>query len=170
MNKKKLREKMKKKALGRIDRKYVGFHVYRSVNENLPFIFWERLTDEPIPEGSFNDPNVAVGERYFYKLTQVDAEGNESAPLTPQTSYTDHAGNVYGQNPLTDFVGYNIYRSADKNVPLDKWERRNKEPLKTTEFKDEGVVSGEIYFYYVRAVDSHGTESAPGEIMRVIRK
>jgi fibronectin type 3 domain-containing protein len=170
MNKKKLREKLKKKALGRIDRKYVGFHVYRSVNENLPFIFWERLTDEPIPEGNFNDPAAALGERYYYKLTQVDAEGNESAPITPKTTFTDHAGNAYNQNPLTDFAGYNIYRSADKNVPLEQWERRNAEPLQTTEFKDEGVASGEVFYYYIRAVDSRGVESAPGEIVRVIRK
>jgi hypothetical protein len=55
-------------------------------------------------------------------------------------------------------------------VPLEQWERRNKEPLPTTEYKDEGMQSGEIYFYYVRAVDSIGTESAPSEILRVIRK
>jgi len=71
---------------------------------------------------------------------------------------------------LADFVGYNVYRSADKDVPLANWERRNAEPLPTTEFKDEGVRSGEVYFYYIRAVDSRGTESAPGEIIRVIRK
>ena len=164
------RNKKKQKLLQRIDKKYIGFHVYRSVNENLPFIFWERLTDEPIKEGNFNDPAAAVGERYFYKLTQVDANGNESAPITPKSSFTDHAGNTYKQNPLADFVGYNIYRSADKNVPLDQWQRRNKEPLPTTEFKDEGVESGEIYFYYIRAVDSNGNESAPGEVVRVIRK
>ena len=151
-------------------RKHVGFHIYRSVNENLPFMFWERLTDEPVPEGSFNDPTAAPGERYFYKLTQVDADGNESAPITPKSTFTDHAGNRHEQNPLVDFVGYNIYRSADKNVPLEQWERRNKEPLPTNEFKDEGVESGEVYYYYVRAVDSRGIESAPGEIVRVIRK
>ena len=167
--KKKIRNK-KKKLLQRIDKKYIGFHVYRSVNENLPFIFWERLTDEPIREGNFNDPAAEAGQRYFYKLTQVDAEGNESAPVTPKTTFTDHAGNQFEQNPLVDFAGYNIYRSADKTVPLDQWERRNKEPLPTTEFKDEGVQSGEIYFYYVRAVDSRGMESAPGEVVRVIRK
>ncbi len=169
MNKKKNRNK-KKKLLQRIDRKFIGFHVYRSVNENLPFIFWERITDEPIQEGNFNDPAAEVGQRYFYKLTQVDAEGNESAPVTPQTTFTDHAGNRFEQNPLVDFAGYNIYRSADKNEPLDRWERRNKELLPTNEFKDEGVESGEIYFYYVRAVDSSGNESAPGEVVRVIRK
>lgn len=169
MNKKKLKEK-KKLLREKINRQPIGYHVYRSVNENLPFVFWERLTDDPIPEGNFNDPTAEIGQRYFYKLTQVDGNGNESAPITPQTTFTDHAGNQYAQNPLTDFVGYNMYRSADKNVPLDRWERRNSEPIPTTEYKDEGVQSGEIYYYYVRAVDSKGVESAPGEILRVIRK
>lgn len=168
MNKHKL--KAKRKLLQKIDKKYVGFHVYRSVNENLPFVFWERLTDEPIQDGNFNDRAAEIGQRYFYKLTQVDANGNESAPITPKSTFTDHAGNTHAQNPLVDFAGYNIYRSADKDAPLDRWERRNKELLLTTEFKDEGVESGEVYFYYVRAVDSKGTESAPGEVVRVMRK
>lgn len=168
--KKRLKNKLKKKLPGRIDRKYIGFHVYRSVNENLPFVFWEKLTDEPVAEGNFNDTAAEAGVRYFYKLTQVDAEGNESAPITPKSTFTDHAGNQFAQNPLVDFVGYNIYRSADAKLPLDQWERRNREPLPTTEFKDEGVQSGEVYFYYIRAIDSRGTESAPGEVMRVIRK
>ena len=169
MNKKKLKEK-RKLLQQRANKQPVGFHVYRSVNENLPFAFWERLTDEPSAEGNFNDPAATVGQRYFYKMTRVDADGNESAPVTPQTTFTDHAGNQFAQNPLVDFVGYNMYRSADKNVPLDRWERRNEQPIPTLEYKDEGVRSGEIYFYYVRAVDSKGNESAPGEILRVIRK
>lgn len=169
MNKHKLKAK-RKQLRERVDKKYVGFHVYRSVNENLPFAFWERLTDEPIQDGNFNDQAAEIGQRYFYRLTQVDHEGNESAPVTPQTTFTDHAGNKFEQNPLADFAGYNMYRSADKNVPLDQWERRNKTPIPTLEYKDEGVESGEIYFYYVRAVDSNGSESAPGEILRVIRK
>jgi fibronectin type 3 domain-containing protein len=169
MNKHKLKAK-RKLLREKIDKKYIGYHVYRSVNENLPFAFWERLTDEPIKERNFNDPTAEIGQRYFYKLTQVDAEGNESAPITPKSTFRDHAGNVYDQNPLVDFVGYNIYRSADKDAPLDQWERRNKEPLKNTEFKDEGVESDEIFYYYIRAVDSQGMESAPGEIVRVIRK
>ncbi|MDQ4122419.1 MAG: hypothetical protein M3209_13350 [Acidobacteriota bacterium] len=166
----KIKNKNKKKKFSQAtSNRYVGFHVYRSVNEHLPFIFWERLTDKPIKDGNFNDPAAEIGVRYFYKLTQVDAFGNESAPVTPKSTYTDHAGNVHEQNPLVDFVGYNVYRSADKNVPLNQWERRNKEPLPTTEFKDEGVQSGEAYYYYIRAVDSQGNESAPGEVVHVIR-
>ena len=169
MNKKKIKEK-RKLLQQRANKQPIGYHVYRSVNENLPFVFWERLTDEPVAEGNFDDPTAEIGTRYFYKLTQIDASGNESAPITPKTTFTDHAGNQHEQNPLVDFVGYNMYRSANKNVPLDEWERRNDKPIPTTEYKDEGVQSGEIYFYYVRAVDSKGNESAPGEILRVIRK
>ncbi len=169
MNKHKLKQK-RKLLRERTDRKYVGFHLYRSVNENLPFMLWERLTDEPIADGNFNDAATEIGQRYYYKLTQVDADGNESAPVTPRTTFTDHAGNISEQNPLVDFVGYNMYRSADQDVALEQWERRNKEPLPTTEYKDEGVEPGEIYFYYVRALDSKGKESAPSEILRVIRK
>ncbi len=167
--KKKLKHKQKQRLLNRIERKVIGYHVYRSENEQLPFPFWARLTDDPIPEGNFDDPAAELGKRYFYKLTQVYENGTESQPITPKSTFTDHAGNSYQQNPLADFVGYNIYRSADEKVPLDQWERRNKEPLKTTEFKDEDVTSGEVYFYYIRALDSKGTESAPGEIVRVIR-
>ena len=168
MNKHKL--KAKRKLLQQANKRYVGFHVYRSIDENLPFAFWERLTDAPIRDGNFNDSAAEIGTRYYYKLTQVEANGAESAPVTPKTSFTDHAGNVHAQNPLADFAGYNMYRSIDENVPLERWERRNSEPLPTTEYKDEGVQSGEIYFYYVRAVDSKGVESAPSEILRVIRK
>ena len=169
MNKHKIKQK-RKLLQQRANTKPIGFHVYRSVNENLPFIFWERLTDEPIQDGNFNDQAAELGERYYYKLTQVDPDGNESQPVTPKSTFTDHAGNRHAQNPLVDFAGYNMYRSADENVPLDEWERRNREPIPTTEYKDEGVEPGEIYFYYVRAVDSKGTESAPSEIVRVIRK
>lgn len=169
MNKKKIKQRQKM-LREKIDNSRGGFHVYRSVDENLPFAFWERITDEPIAEGNFDDPAAEIGQRYYYKLTQVDADGNESQPITPKTTFTDHAGNRFEQNPLVDFAGYNVYRSIDENVPLELWERRNEKPIPTTQYKDEGVESGEVYFYYVRAVDSKGSESAPGEILRVIRK
>jgi hypothetical protein len=151
-------------------RKIVGYHVYRSEDENLPFENWTKMTDAPIKDGNFNDQVAEHGKVYFYKLTEVDSRGKEGEPYTPKSTYTDHAGNRFAQNPLADFAGYNMYRSADKDVPLDQWERRNDKPIPTTEFKDEGVGSGEIYFYYVRAVDSKGTESSPSEIMQVITK
>ncbi len=167
--KKKLLRKKKQKLLKKLERRVTGYHVYRSESESLPFPLWSRITDQPIPDGSFSDPAAADGTRYFYKLTQVYENGGESAPVTPKSTYTDHAGNKFDQNPLVDLAGYNIYRSAEKDVPLEKWERRNKDPLPTTEFKDKGVTTGEVFYYFIRAVDSNGTESAPSEIMRVVR-
>jgi fibronectin type 3 domain-containing protein len=163
---KSLRRKLKQNRSPKV----IGYHVYRSESETLPFMFWARMTDDPIPESTFNDPAADIGKRYFYKLTQVFENGDESQPVSPKVGFTDHSGKSFEQNPLTDFAGYNMYRSADENVPLDQWERRNSSPIPTTEFRDEGVTSGEIYFYYVRAVDSIGTESSPSEVTRVIRK
>lgn len=151
-------------------KKVIGYHVYRSEAENAPFEQWTRLTEKPIKDGNFNDQAAEIGKHYFYKLTEVDSRGGEGAPYAPKSTFTDHAGNEFTQNPLADFAGYNMYRSADPNIPLDQWERRNFEPIPITEYRDEGVKSGEIYYYYVRAVDSKGVESAPGEITRVIRK
>ena len=85
MNKKLLRKK-KKKLRDRLNQKVIGFHVYRSDNEDLPFSFWSRITDEPIPEGDFDDPTAEIGRRYFYKLTQVFENGVESKPMTPQSN------------------------------------------------------------------------------------
>lgn len=167
--KQRLKNKLKKKLLRKVDRQWIGFHVYRSTNEQLPFALWERITDAPIADGRFDDQAAGVGQRCYYRLTRVDASGRESAPFAPEVSFTDHAGNTFEQNPLADHAGYNIYRSPDKDVPLQQWERRNGTPLQSLEYKDEGVQSGEIYYYYVRAVDSNGTESAPGEIIRVVR-
>ncbi len=169
MNKKQ-KQKLRQKLGKTLERTVIGYHVYRSEKEDLPFMFWARMTDEPIPESTFSDSAAELGKRYFYKLTQVFSDGKESNPITPESTYTDHAGKTFDQNPLTDFAGYNIYRSSDENVPLELWERRNSAPLPTAAFKDDGVISGEIYFYYVRAVDSKGTESSPSEITRVIRK
>jgi fibronectin type 3 domain-containing protein len=169
MNKKQ-KQKLRQKLGKTLERTVVGYHVYRSEKEDLPFMFWARITNEPIPESTFSDSAAEVGKRYFYKLTQVFSDGKESAPITPKSTYTDHAGKIFEQNPLNDFAGYNIYRSIDENVSLELWERRNSSPLPTAEFKDEGVESGEIYFYYVRAVDSNGAESSPSEVTRVMRK
>jgi hypothetical protein len=166
----KMNKSLRKKLKQNLSAKVVGYHVYRSEIETLPFMFWARMTDEPIPESTFSDSAAEIGKRYFYKLTQVFSNGKESKPITPKSTYTDHAGKTFDQNPLADFAGYNIYRSIDENVPLELWERRNSSPLPTAEFKDEGVESGEIYFYYVRVVDSKGAESSPSEVTRVIRK
>lgn len=53
-----------------------GYHVYRSL---LPGTGFERLTREPLQVQSFADTSVQPGTRYYYAVTALDAEGNESA-------------------------------------------------------------------------------------------
>lgn len=154
----------------KLQRKPIGYYVYRADDESLPFPKWERITPEPILEGNFSDPASEHGKRFFYKLTQVFSNGEESLPIDANTTFVDHGGNEFAENPLRGFAGYNIYRSADETTPLEEWERRNINPVPDESFKDEGVESGEVYFYFVRAVDSDGNESAPGEIFRVVRQ
>ena len=60
-------------------KKVIGYHIYRSEDENLPFEQWTRLTDKPVKDGNYND-TAGTGKRYFYRLTEVDSRGTESAP------------------------------------------------------------------------------------------
>ncbi len=66
-----------------------GYLVYRSVESGQGY---ERLTPEVLRALSFADVNAKAGTRYYYVVTAVDAEGNESAfsaevsatPLLPE--------------------------------------------------------------------------------------
>jgi fibronectin type 3 domain-containing protein len=50
------------------------------------------------------------------------------------------------------FVGYNVYRSAERGR-IEKTPF-NKEPLRTTSYKDTTAVNGKTYYYRIRSVDS----------------
>ena len=77
MNKHKLKQK-KEFVRERANRKGVSFHVYRSINESLPFIFLELLTDEPIRDGNFNDPAAEIGQRFYFSLDFTERTGKVS--------------------------------------------------------------------------------------------
>lgn len=52
-----------------------GYFVYRSIE---PGKGYERLNREPLQVQSFADTTVQTGTRYYYLVTALDAEGNES--------------------------------------------------------------------------------------------
>ncbi len=66
-----------------------GYFVYRSVEAGKSY---QRVAPEALRVLSFVDTHVAAGTRYYYVVTAVDAEGNESAlsqevaatPLPPE--------------------------------------------------------------------------------------
>ena len=56
-----------------------------------------------------------------------------------------------------------MYRSADKKFRSTSGKSAMIN-LSDNGIKDEGVESGEIYFYYVRAVDSNGRKAHPAKL------
>lgn len=58
----------------------IGYHIYRSIDPQLPKGDWQRLTDKPLTENLYRDEKVETGKTYFYYITAVDRSGNVSIP------------------------------------------------------------------------------------------
>jgi hypothetical protein len=74
---------------------------------------------------------------------------------------------IKGANDPRRAVGYNIYRSADPNLPKSLWTKLNDELILTPEFTDkaENREPGVDYYYYVTAVNGFGIESVPSDVI-----
>ncbi len=60
-----------------------GYNIYRSEAENAPSDKWAKLNPQLHKPTSFRDDRVQVGKTYYYQLTAVDNNGNESARSAP---------------------------------------------------------------------------------------
>lgn len=123
----------------------------------------------------WKDPNLKYGQVYAYRVRAESVHGASGpyseevrvAPLltvSPPKNLVALGGD--GQVSLTwdpvttktdggkheGFVGYNVYRGPAPGRREDK--PLNREPLRTTSYKDTAVVNGTTYYYTVRAVDS----------------
>jgi len=58
------------------DADLAGYFVYRRSGGGAE----TRLTAEPVPSPAFRDTTAAQGTEYRYRVTAVDASGNESKP------------------------------------------------------------------------------------------
>lgn len=58
----------------------IGYHVYRSQDAAR---LGQRLTSRPQVTTTFADSAVATGQQYFYRVTAVDDQGQESPPCAP---------------------------------------------------------------------------------------
>jgi fibronectin type 3 domain-containing protein len=54
----------------------VGYNVYRSTTSGGPYTL---ITSTPVAGVTYTDTAVQAGVTYFYVVTAVDANGNESA-------------------------------------------------------------------------------------------
>jgi hypothetical protein len=165
----------------------LGYNVYRvAAAQNEPAR--APLNPEPLTETSFTDQTFKFGEEYSYVVRAVslgtggepvESLNSNAVTLTPLDTFPPAAPEgvsaVATDAPLRvsvffaaskepDVAGYDVYRSADENLPREQWAKLNREPLERTTFQDEAVRRGTKYFYYVRAVDTAGNVSPPSNV------
>ncbi|MDQ3460499.1 MAG: hypothetical protein M3498_14550, partial [Deinococcota bacterium] len=126
----------------------VGYHVYRSVGEVVPLAEALRLTAEAYQDSSYTDDQLEEAGVYYYRVTAVNAAGQESAAseavrvlLEPEESGEDP-----GDEPFTAIA----------------WSPAGKAPLALTEAQGT-VLGGELYIFggYTSFVpDFHTTTAA----------
>ncbi len=153
------------------------YNVYRST-DNLKFEKVNKIIiirdDKNNP--FFKDAWLKRSRTYYYKVTIVDPQGNESKPsdvvkilmkdnvapkiITNLNSNSTAKGIGLSWNMASelDAMGYNIYRSLSLNGKTDKI-NKTLLPIGKPYFTDSLVTIDKQYFYRVSAVDSTNNES-----------
>jgi len=80
-----------------------------------------------------------------------------TATLTWPASTGSENGNLFNPASENDVVGYNVYRSTSSSGPYTKL--NGTYPVTTTSYSDSTTVTGNTYYYVVKAVDCAGNES-----------
>ena len=162
----------------------VGYNVYRSPSEKETA---KLLNSSPVTSTEYRDEFFEFDKKYFYFVRTVSVgtggdpiESGESdivnvkaqdtfAPSAPSSitlAATPTTISIFfAANPEKDIKGYNVYRSADENLPKDKWELLTTEPLPTNTYQDSKVEAGKKYFYYLTAIDKAGNISETSEVV-----
>lgn len=162
----------------------IGYNIYRSASMSQPA---KLLNKAPVTGTEFADEFFDFGKDYYYFVRAVSAgvqtEPVESAesnvlkfkavdtfPPSPPSAITVAAapGTIsifFAVNPEKDIIGYRVYRSEQRDLPLDKWIQLTPEILTKNTYQDTRVESGKTYFYYLTATDKAGNTSQPSEVV-----
>ena len=162
----------------------LGYNIYRSGSEKETA---KILNKTPIGNTSYPDNLFEFGRDYFYFVRTVSLGSNgepvESAesnivkvspidifpPSAPSAITIAAAPNnlsiFFATNPEKDIAGYRLYRSTEKDLPLNEWRNLTPELLTTNTFQDMNIEAGKTYYYYLTAVDKVGNISQPSEIV-----
>lgn len=147
-----------------------GYNIYRSRNSGNFGLF--PVNNEPVTGNYFIDTGLENNTKYFYSIRSVRKVGetliegppgneimvipNDRVPPQPPRGLVvipqkDGIILKWDAGTESDLLGYNVYRKENGEK---KWKRLNKEILKEPNFKDNSVMKGIIYFYYVTALDN----------------
>lgn len=125
--------------------------------------------DTGISSTSYQDPSVENGERYYYRVTAVDADGNEgdgseeveAIPFAPPSGLEGNSGNSQVELSWSAGAGadaYNVYRDTSSMDGVDG------DPLMTdvsgTAYTDTTAENGTKYYYRVTSLNAADAESS----------
>lgn len=151
-----------------------GYRVYRQAGERKVL-----LTEEPLALTRFEDQDVEHNKKYLYFVTAIASlfppyeESDFSKPLEvlymdrfpplpPEGFTVIFTGNFmllrWEKSPSKDVIGYFVYRQTGTRV-----EKLTEKALKELEYEDHQIKKGQVYTYWVTAVDRAGNESSPSE-------
>lgn len=140
-----------------------GYNVYRYTSLDTTLV---KVTSSPLPVTSYQDSDVWGDRTYYYKITAVDNDENESdfsslvyghllPPKVPGRPLIAPGKTfirlVWTRNTEPDFAGYNIYRSTDS---LGEFSKINTTLIPVADYTDETVEQGVVYYYRIEAQDT----------------
>ena len=153
------------------------YTVYRSTSsstdpsDNDPLTTGVSNSSSEDTKVSYTDTEVTNGTDYYYAVTAVNSENEESDPSStikkrPFAQASGLSGTSGDEQIKLDWSTaagaetYNVYRSSSSSTdPSDN------DPLATgvsdAAYTDMGVQNGTTYYYVVTSVGSDGNESAP---------
>ncbi len=160
-----------------------GYNVYRSASATGTFT---KLNAALLGGTTYSDTNAPQGAASYYRVTAVDASGNESGPSSvvsatrPDTTApavvtgvtaTGTATGIdvkWAASAASDLGGYNVYRSATATGTYTKVNAAAV-PAGTLIYADTTAPVGVASFYQVTAVDVSTNESVRSATVSAIR-
>lgn len=112
---------------------------------------------QPVESLNSNTLTVLAADRYA-----PTAPANISLAVSPNGKAI---ALFFPANPERDVAGYNLYRTTNAQQPLAQWTKLNNDLLTRTTYRDEQVMSGQTYYYYLIAVDTAGNLSPPSPLV-----
>ncbi len=164
----------------------LGYNIYR-YDQSQTESGQTPINNALVSGTEYADKTFRFGEKYNYIVRsvslgtngdQVESQNSNTISVEPKDIYPPSAPNpvsivaapgrislFFPASTERDVAGYNIFRSTDQNLPLDKWTKLNAQLLTKTTYQDENVEAGKRYYYYVKAVDTSGNESVPTDVV-----
>ncbi len=159
-----------------------GFRVYR--REAKSRLYGPAVGTLPGSSRSYRDASAIYGARYIYGVTAVGRANpliESEIPSEHEVDYQDRFGPekpgnlvafpeasrirlLWDASNAADFAGYRIYRRAEGS---EEEILVTEELVTRSQYVDESVLSGQVWFYSVTSVDALGNTSDPAKEIRV---